>query len=205
MGLEAWISTHLEGTLLAERLLRLDDLYNRVTVDIQQWVVDSQFPGCPAGCGSCCASYVPQVYSLEALYTAAGCLARDIDYTPVFNAEAVTGHCLFYREDTPGHCGIYEARPLLCRTFGYTSSRDKGGTPQFRLCRHMPPAPVAIIPPPASDYGMELLGILNDPMPRMYPLHTELIPSLNTLRAIIDYRPFTPGSPTLPGTPPKAA
>jgi Fe-S-cluster containining protein len=37
------------------------------------------------------------------------------------------------------NCGIYRARPLVCRLFGFSATLGKNGEPEFSLCRHMTP------------------------------------------------------------------
>jgi hypothetical protein len=80
--------------------------------------------------------------------------------------------CPLYAADTPWHCTVYEARPLVCRLFAFSAVRDKRGQSSFALCRLMPATPgldarsasgssimevFKAIPPLMADYGNEIL------------------------------------------------
>jgi hypothetical protein len=99
---------------------------------------------CPAGCGLCCQGPSPAVSVAEAEYLARYAIAT---ISPRIEAalerdEESRAPCPFYDPDTPLHCTVYHARPLVCRAFGYAGSRDRVGRLAYRLCRHMAVPPL---------------------------------------------------------------
>jgi len=83
---------------------------------------------CPAGCGSCCEGFVPDILPVEAAYLAAW--PEGMPAAPP---------CPFHEAGREGgKCGVYPARPLVCRLFGFSSVRDREGRDSFALCRRMP-------------------------------------------------------------------
>ena len=88
---------------------------------------------CPTGCGRCCESFVPDASDAEAEYAARFLILGG--HSPDAR-NTITGACPFYHSSSPHHCVIYAARPLVCRLFGFSGTRDKNGRPVFRPCRH---------------------------------------------------------------------
>lgn len=99
---------------------------------------------CPAGCGSCCERFIPDLLPIEAEWMAAWLIhhdpARALELALIgfgtHEREAAT--CPFFAASGPLHCGIYGGRGLLCRLFGYSALPDKEGRVAFALCAHMP-------------------------------------------------------------------
>ena len=121
------IPSILPPSLLAERLESLAYLYKRADSAVAAFVAASGV-SCPFGCGSCCEGFVPDILPVEAAYLAAYLAASDRPRA----YEAAAGRlgarsypdgrqgCPLYRTDTPYHCGVYEARPLICRMFAFS-------------------------------------------------------------------------------------
>lgn len=94
---------------------------------------------CPEGCGTCCQTFVPEISAPEADLIAGHILSTSGPLTADSWLEGeLPGACPFYRVvGDPYHCGIYPARPLICRLFGFAGNRGKDGSARFRPCRHM--------------------------------------------------------------------
>lgn len=98
---------------------------------------------CPRGCGSCCETPSRNIEctTFEALPMA----LRLWETGRAEEAHAMAldagdeGHCMIYEEvllDTlGGGCSEYAWRPLICRLFGFSSTKDKHGEPRLILCR----------------------------------------------------------------------
>ena len=194
------ISDIIPPSLLRDRLEFLAELYRRVDGAVAAFCAGSGL-ACPQGCGTCCEGFVPDVMPLEAAGVAAFMADRD-SATAWTLAGALSGDggdqagtqsgsgfeakggqsCPLYAADTPWHCTVYEARPLVCRLFAFSAVRDKRGQSSFALCRHMPaasnmaPGPASgtvarsasgssimetfrADPPFMADYGNELLAL----------------------------------------------
>lgn len=94
---------------------------------------------CPTGCGKCCDNEHIEVTVLD-------CLPLAIDLFETGNGEfwlaqftePVRDSCLFYQADPGnagnGQCLQYAGRPLLCRTFGFGTVRNKAGAPELAVC-----------------------------------------------------------------------
>jgi Fe-S-cluster containining protein len=147
------ISSIIPPSLLRDRLVSLAELYRRADEEVAAFCAGSGL-ACPHGCGTCCESFVPDVMPLEA--AAVAVFLADKDKTAAWSmagsgrgqsspeegsSSAKKGEsCPLYAADTPWHCTVYEARPLVCRLFAFSAVRDKRGLSSFSLCRLMPPA-----------------------------------------------------------------
>lgn len=168
------------ASLLAERLEALAYLYRRADVAVNQFVETSGV-SCAFGCGSCCEGFVPDILPLEASYLAAWFVGSDrarayeiaaAGLSPIDKPDGRRG-CPLYAADTPYHCTVYEARPLICRMFAFSGIRNKHGSPTFSVCRQGLFAGAVRAagghdelirvfgaePPVMADMGSELAGI----------------------------------------------
>lgn len=96
---------------------------------------------CPSGCGECCRHFVPDITKLEALLVASyirfcmpdwEAIKQKLEFFKTNNFE----FCPLFRENTPYHCSVYEARPLICRLFGNSCNQDKMGNAVFKRCKY---------------------------------------------------------------------
>ncbi|HUX20316.1 MAG TPA: YkgJ family cysteine cluster protein [Spirochaetia bacterium] len=163
-----WMLDVLPGTRVAENVGRVLDCYRDFKGELEAFRLGTEI-GCPEGCGSCCEVTDPDVTQAEAEF-----LAVYLIYTgrpPLGLAEPFHGGCIFYDPASPLHCTVYEARPFLCRSFAFSSVRDKTGEAIFRSCRHMPaPFPRLLnrigmeehfrTPPPSmTDFGARISAL----------------------------------------------
>jgi Fe-S-cluster containining protein len=176
------IASVLPASLLAERLEQLAYLYRRADDAVSRFA-EASGVSCPFGCGSCCEGFVPDIVPLEAAYLAAYLVGADRERAysiaarglePRKRPDGRTG-CPLYADDRPFHCTVYEARPLICRMFAFSATRDKRGLPTFSVCRSgesaggarsaTGPALLAAFgaePPVMADLGSELASIEPD-------------------------------------------
>lgn len=173
------ISSILPPSLLAERLESLAYLYRRADGAVAHFTEISEV-SCPHACGTCCEGFVPDIMPLEAAYVAVWLAGIDRDRAYKLAASGLVPRvrddgrqgCPLYADDTPYHCTVYEARPLICRMFGFAASRDKRGVPAYSVCRHgisgngtRSAAGAALVeafgtePPLMADMGSELVAI----------------------------------------------
>jgi uncharacterized protein len=95
---------------------------------------------CPSGCGKCCENEHVEVTVLD-------CLPLAIDlfdqgkgefWLTQFAEPTRDDSCLFYQPDPlqsgNGQCLQYAGRPLLCRTFGFGTVRNKVGLTELAVC-----------------------------------------------------------------------
>jgi uncharacterized protein len=150
---------------------------------------------CPEGCGRCCEGFDPPVTSVEA-----DLAALSMRGAPLRASGATTVHpCLFFRSDTPFHCGIYPVRPLVCRAFGFSAVGDRHGKSCFHFCGHMPGRPRSQLdersmvrlfprlPPRVDEHGIRLSAISHESMGAQFPLSTAIHGSLDKVRALLAY------------------
>ncbi|HAE21856.1 MAG TPA: hypothetical protein DCG47_05975 [Spirochaetaceae bacterium] len=139
------IAQSLHPSVLRDRLEELELLYRRADLAVLDFQEKSGL-SCPLGCGSCCEAFVPDILPLEAEYLAAFLAFKDRDRAYELAARGLEERvredgrrgCPLYADDTPYHCTVYEARPLICRLFAFSAVRDKRGEPSFARCRRMP-------------------------------------------------------------------
>jgi uncharacterized protein len=94
---------------------------------------------CPTGCGKCCDNEHVEVTVLDCLPLAIDLFEQGKGkFWLTQFAEPVRGSCLFYQADSlqtgNGQCLQYAGRPLLCRTFGFGTVRNKAGLPELAVC-----------------------------------------------------------------------
>ena len=170
----------LPASLLAERLEALAYLYRRADAAVNEFI-EASGVSCGFGCGSCCEGFVPDVLPLEASYIAAWLVGTDrakayeivaTGLSPIDKPDGRRG-CPLYAADTPYHCTVYEARPLICRMFAFSGIRNKHGSATFSVCkRGLFPGAVraasghddlvrvfGAAPPVMADMGSELASI----------------------------------------------
>ncbi len=126
------------------------------------------------------------------------------------HAEDNPSPCPFHDPDRPGHnCRIYEARPLVCRLFGFSSTQTKTGKAVYRLCRHMPTPQglterilnlealmhhIGATPPLMGSFAMELLAIDPSRASERSPLSKALPSALARIAATLHYCPDEPNA-----------
>jgi uncharacterized protein len=100
---------------------------------------------CPEGCSSCCESFVPDVLPVESDYLADWILRVRPELTDALLLPSEAGSrsssppCPFHESGRAGGgCGVYPARPLVCRLFGFASVRGRDGVDRYSLCKMMP-------------------------------------------------------------------
>jgi uncharacterized protein len=94
---------------------------------------------CPAGCGKCCDNEHIEVTVLDCLPLAIDLFHRgNGEFWLTQFTEPPRDSCLFYQPDPRqsgnGQCLQYAGRPLLCRTFGFGTVRNKVGLPELAVC-----------------------------------------------------------------------
>jgi len=171
------IPVSLRGSSLERSLRDVESIYtaiDRAEAGFRESAAKAGKPlSCPAGCGSCCEGFVPDVLPLEAAYLAAYILGSrpELAHRPLSGVPP----CPFYDADRPeAHCSVYRARPLICRLFAFSAVSGKAEEPSFALCRRMPALPgsearswsgealreaFGAAPPLMSAFAAELLGL----------------------------------------------
>lgn len=131
----------LPGTAIAEGIREVISIYREADAATASFSKDCRF-SCPPSCGICCEGFYPELLAEEADLIAVYLVFFRKELIALLSSEGGTGEtpcsCPMYDPDSSLHCRIYPVRPLVCRSFGFTGSLDKGGKPVFRLCKHMP-------------------------------------------------------------------
>lgn len=184
--------------VLFDRLTSVHSIYIRAEEALASFRARNGL-ACPAGCGTCCEGFIPDILPLEASYLAAW-LVRNRPERALGIAESGrlperSRSCPLYDPDNPdAHCTVYPGRPLICRLFAFSGVRLKNGLPSFSLCRGMPDLPpprsgtrtwggteletLFGTPPLMSDFGSELEGIAPGDGALREPLTTALPPAV---------------------------
>ena len=128
----------LKGTSIYLEYQKLETIYS--DLEKKQEVFCNTFDvHCKKGCGTCCEHFIPDVYKVEARYLALGLIMEGkLDEAKRRIEEWKPGrdNCPLYDFDSDYHCTVYKYRPLICRLFGATASKDKEGRPCFRHCKY---------------------------------------------------------------------
>jgi Fe-S-cluster containining protein len=95
---------------------------------------------CRSGCGQCCLKPTVEAQVVEMLPMAQRLIDLGIaDQIYDQASEQEDAACILY-QGTPGNpemgrCGHYEARPSLCRLFGFSAVGKKSGPPELATCQ----------------------------------------------------------------------
>jgi Fe-S-cluster containining protein len=200
-----WIREHLAGTTAGEHMLMLHELYRDVDDSIGRWTEAAGFPGCRQGCGTCCSTFHPDISRLEADYAAAQFLFRRGVNSPLMDVS--DSACPFFRETNTWFCSNYEGRPLICRTFGFTTCPDREGRPRMQFCRELSYKgrrtftgedleAFPILPPMVTDFGVRLSAL--DPGNELETISRAVPRSLERLRSMIEWNRPEPTNPPRP-------
>ena len=131
---------------------------------------------CPSGCGKCCENPQVEVTVLDGIPLAIALFQQGDGETWLARlTEPARASCLFYAPDLEqagnGRCTVYPWRPLLCRTFGFATVRNKQGTPELAACAvHKATQPetvkrcqtaiaTGLVAPNFADLAMQLAAI----------------------------------------------
>jgi uncharacterized protein len=188
----------LTGTFVADSWCSLLKLYDeaQLATDGFQQVFGVR---CPAGCGTCCEHFVPELTEAEASLIAAYILFIKEDEGLIERLRRHDGRapCPLYDADSPYHCTVYPARGLVCRLFGACPSEDKSGSPVFRKCKYntMQDTPMFISAkdfssaathvPTMQEFGVRLSTMTGSRPPQ--PLAIATLTAISQLRFIAGY------------------
>lgn len=151
--------------------------------------------GCPSGCGLCCLRPGIEARVTEFL-PAAWHLVVTGKYTDILAAiETRQGNpCIFYNHATDGHCSMYEYRGLICRLFGYSSSRNKSDEKVFYSCRILKeslkePMPPAVLEkaPSIPDYYLRLYSLDPGSDLKTLPINEAIRAAIHRVSTYFDY------------------
>ena len=133
----------LSGQMALEIAEKMQEMYLHLDNQAHAFARISSLT-CPSGCGRCCDMADTEVSDAEALVIARYLMTEKHSFIPELfrkfrQREEEPGRkaCIFYEVDSELHCIVYQARPLICRCFGYSAERDKAGALYFPLCGHM--------------------------------------------------------------------
>ena len=128
----------LRNTSIYEEFIKLNDIYN--DLEKKQEIFCNTFDvHCQKWCGTCCEHFIPDIYQVEARYLALGLILEgkaEEARERIEKWKKDSGYCPLYDFDSDYHCTVYKYRPLICRLFGATASKDKEGRPCFRKCKY---------------------------------------------------------------------
>lgn len=135
---EEQILKELGKSELAKQLKQIKSVYEKLE-EKQNRFCERFCIHCKSGCGSCCEHFTPDITELEADYLAFGIVSagyEDHVLEVLDKMKANDIQCPLYdKENSAHHCTVYLWRPLICRLFGASASRNKEGHPVFRNCK----------------------------------------------------------------------
>lgn len=127
----------INNTILYERIKKIRTVYERL--EKKQIAFCNEFSiHCLKGCGKCCENFTPDITEAEAEFLAYGLIKEgkdDLVLELLKLKDNDTKMCPLFIKDSEFHCLVYKWRPLICRLFGASASKDKEGHPVFRKCK----------------------------------------------------------------------
>jgi len=129
---EQSLPSYIKETSIAPIIRDLRELYNETDLAIESFQKTSHLT-CIEGCGSCCERFMPYLESSQALVLALFLIENKPDcINAIINSK--TEFCPLYNPHSNYHCTVYEARPLICRMFGFCGVLNKNEEISFSLC-----------------------------------------------------------------------
>ena len=128
----------LKDTSLYSEFQKITEIYQELSLK-QQTFCDTFDIHCKKGCGTCCEHFIPDVSTAEARYLALGLILEGKEEEArekIASWDRASGYCPLYDFHNEYHCTVYQYRPLICRLFGATASKNKEGRPCFRKCKY---------------------------------------------------------------------
>lgn len=128
----------LRQTSIYDEVNKIEEVYKDLE-EKQKVFCDTFNVHCKKGCGTCCEHFIPDVYTIESKYLAYGLILNHKDEVVrkrIMEWDKNSEYCPLYDFDNDYHCSVYEYRPLICRLFGATASKNKEGRPCFRHCKY---------------------------------------------------------------------
>lgn len=92
---------------------------------------------CPTGCGHCCAHHKPHATVADVMLLAEAEVERGTAELRIQQLQALPDDapCIYFAAGRlPGGCTAYSLRPLVCRLFGFSATRDKHGELALSAC-----------------------------------------------------------------------
>lgn len=203
MDIRFALPSGLEGTSLYAPLEQLFRIYEGIESSQRRWI-DSTPYRCPAGCGSCCEGFEPELSEIEALYLGAWMIRAEKEGL-LETAEASQERVGCVLADLTGeyHCTVYGGRPLICRLFAFSGDRDKSGFPRFRPCSRQNPREettlneetllrrFGVLPPIMGDFAGEAELLLPTSAGERSPLREALPRAVAKIRYTMDLNDFS--------------
>lgn len=135
----AQLCSAFSGTYAGQSMTDLFSLYTDIEQKSNAFCSEYAI-ACGPGCGTCCEHFMPDITASEARLVAAYLLFIKKDSSLIESVRQNMGNqqgpCPLYRFDSPFHCSVYAARPLICRLFGACANQDKNGAAVFRRCKY---------------------------------------------------------------------
>lgn len=132
------ILKELHDTGVYQKIKEIKKIYDNLEKK-QKKFCDTFCVHCQQGCGQCCEHFVPDITETEALFLAYGLFKEEKDdlvLELLKEREKENQYCPLYLKDSPYHCSVYKWRPMICRLFGASASKDKNGQPTYRHCKY---------------------------------------------------------------------
>lgn len=192
---------------IAHKVRLVEQQFDRLEKEITAFKSETQL-NCVAGCGKCCSKPNIEASPLEFLPWALHLFLNGLAESTLEELNQKTdSNCHLYRpfsaiDRDNGSCSSYKYRGLICRLFGYASSRDKYGQLRMATCKtikegqqeNYKAAEEAIANglyvPIFTDYYMQLSQIDNRLATLLLPINQSLIIALEEVLHYYAYRPF---------------
>jgi uncharacterized protein len=195
---------------IESKVRAVEQLFERLENEISYFQTKSQLY-CISGCGKCCTTpdidaspleFLPWAFHLFLNGKAESMLEE------LHNDKSLVCHLyrpLIVLESNNGRCSDYKYRGLICRLFGYASSRDKYGELRLATCKIIKDSQQdnynntveaitkGLYVPIFTDYYMNLSQIDFTLGTRILPINQALKIAIEEVLQYYAYRPFPGG------------
>jgi len=195
---------------IENKVLQVEKLFDQLAIEISTFQSKSNLH-CLSGCGKCCNNPNIEASPLEFLPWAFYLFLNGQAEAMLDELHQKTdSNCQLYRpltllETNNGSCSNYKYRGLICRLFGYASSRDKYGELRLATCKIIKESQLqnfleteeairkGLYVPIFTDYYMKLSQIDYQLGTKMLPINKAIIVAIEEVLQYYAYRPFPGG------------
>ncbi|WP_339917645.1 YkgJ family cysteine cluster protein [Yeosuana marina] len=189
----------------------VEGLFEQLDSEISEFQNKTQIH-CLAGCGKCCTNPTIEASPLEFLPWAFHLFlnGKAEDTLKILNTKEHQDLCHIYNplnlvDSTLGNCNNYKYRGLICRLFGYATSRDKYGQQRLVTCKiikenqqnlyqdTVEAISKGLYVPIFTDYYMQLSQIDFHMSNIIVPINKALKLAIEEVLQYYAYRPFPGG------------
>lgn len=193
-----------EVHMLTQLIIEVLNLYNDIDKEINEFLINTSIQ-CLDRCGQCCLSPNVEATIVEFFPLAAELTRRGelLNWFQLLEDRKGDNICALYDPNPSpsqkGHCRFYVWRPVLCRLFGVSFTRDKNNKPVLLVCHQQKSSYPELVKktqqllndglfgPNLQHFFLHIQGLGPNYIHTLMPINQALYQALAHFRFYLDY------------------